>query len=216
MKIATLRCDNGGEYRNKEFELFCKQKGIQVEWTVPYTPEQNCVSERMNRTLVEKTRAMLEDCAMDKRFWGQAVQTAAYLANRSPTTAVDVKKTPFELWESRKPDVSNLRAFGSKVFVHVPKEQRKKLGAKAWVGVLVGYSQNGYRVRNSKKKRIIVARDVDIVESDVSVEKKVDSDTGDHYFWVTKSDEDSDDGCCRRCGELGACIAWTGEPGAVS
>ena len=59
-------------------QLYCKQRGIQMEWTNPYTPEQNGTSERMNRTLVEKARSMLEDKSLDKKLWGVAVQTAAY------------------------------------------------------------------------------------------------------------------------------------------
>ncbi|KXJ68982.1 hypothetical protein RP20_CCG000687 [Aedes albopictus] len=193
VKIATLRCDNGGEYRSKEFERFCKKKGIQVEWTVPYTPEQNGVSERMNRTLVEKTRAMLEDCGIDKRFWGQAVQTAAFLTNRSPTSAVDVKKTPFELWESKKPDVSKLRAFGSKVFVHLPKEHRTKLDAKTWKGIFVGYSHNGYRIWDPVKKRIIIARDVDFVETGECSGRNIDGGITDDYFRVRKPEDDHEE-----------------------
>lgn len=99
MKISRLRCDNGGEYTGRRFKQFCRSKGIQIEFTVPYTPEQNGTSERMNRTLVEKAKTMLLDSGLDKRFCGQAVQTAAYLLNRSPTSAVVYKQTPFELWE---------------------------------------------------------------------------------------------------------------------
>lgn len=165
-KVCRLRCDNGGEYRSREFKRFCADKGIQVEWTVPYTPEQNWVSERMNRTLVEKARSMLEDSKIDKRFWGQAVQTAAFLVNRSPSSALDSNVTPFELWEGRKPDVSKLRVFGCPMFVHIPKEHRKKLGAKAWKGIFVGYTHNGYRVWDPVAKKIVHARDVDCIESD--------------------------------------------------
>lgn len=163
-RVCRLRCDNGGEYRSKEFDRFCKGKGIQVEWTVPHTPEQNGVSERMNRTLVEKARSMLEDSQIDKRFWGQAIQTAAYLVNRSPSSALDSNVTPFELWEGRKPDVSKLRVFGCPMFVHIPKEHRKKLDAKAWKGTFVGYTHNGYRVWDPRTKKIVHARDVDCIE----------------------------------------------------
>lgn len=167
-KISRLRCDNGGEYKNKRFLKFCRNKGVQVEWTVPYTPQQNGLSERLNRTLVEKARAMLDDSSVDKRFWGQAVLTAAYLINRSPTNALKMKQTPFERWESRKPNVSNIRIFGCKVFVHVPDELRSKLDPKAWSGIFLGYSHNGYRVWNPVKEVIVVARDVDFVENEVS------------------------------------------------
>lgn len=148
-KIHRLRCDNGGEYKSKEFDRFCKEKGIQVEWTVPHTPEQNGVSERLNRSLVERARSMLDDSKADKRFWGQAIQTAAFLLNRSPTSAVDSNATPYELWEGCKPNVSKLRSFGSAAYVHVPKELRKKLDNKTWKGILLGYAHNGYCVESS-------------------------------------------------------------------
>lgn len=192
-RISRLRCDNGGEYRGKRFKQFCKSKGILQEFTVPYTPEQNGVSERMNRTLVERARAMLQDSGIEKFFWEQAIQTAAFLVNRSPTNALDANKTPFEMWESRKPDVSKLRAFGCRVFVHVPKENRKKLDAKSWQGLLLGYSPNGYRVWDSRTNKIIVARDVDFDESEVQ-SKVLDgakySDGLLHVPWnVEKSNE---------------------------
>lgn len=64
---------------------------------MPYTPEQNGVNERMNSTLVERARAMLQGSGVDKIFWEQAIQTAAYLVNRSPTNALTSHKTPFEM-----------------------------------------------------------------------------------------------------------------------
>lgn len=164
-KISRFRCDNGGEYRASAFRKFCKKKGIQIEWTVPYTPEQNGVSERMNRTLVEKARSMLEDSGIDKKFWGPAIQTAAFLSNRSPASALNSKQTPFEVWEGRKPDVHKLRAFGVDVYVHIPKEHRKKLDSKSWRGVFIGYSHNGYRVWDPQRKTVAVVRDVIFVEN---------------------------------------------------
>lgn len=149
-----------------------------MEWTVPYTPEQNGVSERMNRTLVESARSMLEDSQVSKRFWGQAVQTAAYLVNRSPSSALDSNVTPFELWEGRKPDVSKLRVFGCPMFVHVPKEHHKKLDAKAWKGIFLGYSHNGYRVWDPVAKKIVRARDVDCIEGGAVMPDKVKPRTG--------------------------------------
>lgn len=92
-KITRLRSDNGGEYVGKEMRLFCRQQGIKMEFTVPYSPEQNGVSERMNRTLVEKARSMLFDSGISKTFWGEAIETAAFLTNRSPASAIDQKVT---------------------------------------------------------------------------------------------------------------------------
>lgn len=165
-KISRIRCDNGGEYRNELFERFCRKKGIQMECTVPYTPEQNGISERMNRTLVEKARAMLFDSRVDKKFWCEAVETAAYLVNRSPASALQDGKTPSELWDNRRPDVSGLRVWGSPAYCHVPKEHRKKLDSKTWKGIFLGYHCNGYRIWDPKWKKVVVLRDVIIDETD--------------------------------------------------
>lgn len=170
-RISRLRCDNGGEYVGREFKKFCKKKGIQIEWTTPYSPEQNGVSERMNRTLVEKVRSMLCDSGVGKELWGPAIQTAAYLVNRSPASALGNRKTPYEVWEGRKPNVRNLRAFGADVHVHIPKERRKKLDAKSWKGIFVGYAPCGYRVWDPKHKRIVVVRDVVFVEDSHTTSK---------------------------------------------
>lgn len=186
-QISRLRCDNGGEYTGKHFKKFCANKGIQMELTVAYTPEQNGVSERMNRTLVEKARAMLVDSGVSKEFWGQAVQTAAYLLNRSPTCAVQTKKTPFELWEDKKPDVSKLRVFGCSVFVHVPSQLRKKLDSKSWRGIFLGYSPNGYRVWDPVKRRIVTARDVVFVETEIGREEQPKPVAGDQLIEISSS-----------------------------
>lgn len=72
-RISRLRSDNGGEYCGKRFKKFCISEGIQQEFTVPYTLEQNGVSERVNRTLVEKASAMLQDSGISKFLWDQAI-----------------------------------------------------------------------------------------------------------------------------------------------
>lgn len=190
--ISRFRCDNGGEYKSRAFTDFCKQKGIVIEWTVPYTPEQNGTSERMNRTLVEKTRSMLEDSGVNKRLWGPAVQTAAFLANRSPASAIDSKKTPFEIWNGQKPDVKRLRVFGADVYVHIPKECRKKLDAKSWRGTFVGYTTNGYRIWNPVRKEIVTARDVIFVEERDRSVQQVNEDSGNDKLWIPRLEADDE------------------------
>ena len=62
-----------------------KSEGIRHEYTIPKTPEQNGVAERLNRTLVESSSSMLLDANLPQRFWAEAVSTATYLRNRCPT-----------------------------------------------------------------------------------------------------------------------------------
>nr|GEU91101.1 retrovirus-related Pol polyprotein from transposon TNT 1-94 [Tanacetum cinerariifolium] len=92
-KIKCLRTDNGGEYTCDEFDLFYRQEGIKRQFTTPYTPQQNRVAERMNRTLLERARAMLATASLGKSFWAEAVNTACYVINRSPSTALDPKSS---------------------------------------------------------------------------------------------------------------------------
>ena len=102
MKI--IRTDNGGEFTSTEFEHYLREEGIKHKYTIPKTLQQNGVSERMNRTLVEAVRSMLVDAKLPHRLWAEALSTAAYLVNRSHTKALG-DKTPFEAWYGKKPSV---------------------------------------------------------------------------------------------------------------
>lgn len=124
-QVLTLRSDNGTEYVNKELEDFLKSKGIiQHQTTARYTPEQNGAAERLNRTLMDRIRAMLGDSGLSKELWAEAACTANYIRNRSPAFGRD--RTPWELFFGKKPDVSNMRTFGAEAYALVPKELRRK------------------------------------------------------------------------------------------
>ena len=78
-RIKTLRTDNGGEYTSTEFQNYLKEKGIRHELTVPESPQQNGVSERMNRTLVESARSIISHAGLPNMFWAEAISAAAYI-----------------------------------------------------------------------------------------------------------------------------------------
>lgn len=158
-KVKILRTDNGGEYTSGEFEKYLKKEGIRHELTIPKNPEQNGVAERMNRTLVEMTRSMLHD--MPKKFWAEALSTAVYLRNRSPTTSVP-DMTPYEALQGEKPDVSHLKQFGCICYAHIPKDERKKLDSKATKCIFLGYGDRvkGYRLYDETRGKVIHSRDV--------------------------------------------------------
>ena len=108
-KIKTLHTDNGGEYTSTEFSTYLKK--VCHELMVQKTLQQNGVAERMNRTLVETVHSMLSGAKLPKKFWAEALNTAVYLRNRSPSRAVQ-EVTPFEALIKQKPDVSHFRVFG--------------------------------------------------------------------------------------------------------
>ena len=160
-KIKILRSDNGGEYTSKEFSNYLKEKGIQQQLSVPRTPQQNGVAERMNRTIQETARSMMHNAGQDKKFWAEAVCTAVMIRNRSPTVSVD-NMTPYECFYGSKPDVSHFKVFGCKAYMHVPKENRKKWDSKTKKCIFVGYSitSKGYRLYDPVSRKICVSRDV--------------------------------------------------------
>ncbi len=172
-RIGTLRTDNGGEYLSKEFEDYLMSKGTRHELTVPHSPEQNGVAERMNRTLVESARAMLSHAKLPNRYWAEAVSTAAYIRNRTPTTAIKEDKTPHERWYGRKPNVSHFKVFGCVAYSHVPDPERQKLDKKAVKLRFIGYSKvsKGYRLLDENTRRISTRRDVVFNEADFQVTK---------------------------------------------
>ena len=84
-RIMHFRCDNGkAEYDNAVFQKIHKEEGIMYELLAPYIQNQNGVSERMNRTIMEKARSILLEAGLPESFWAEAVNTAMYLHNRSP------------------------------------------------------------------------------------------------------------------------------------
>ena len=159
--INSVRSDNGGEYRSDEFKKYCSEKGISQQFTNPYCPQQNGVSERLNRTIVESARSMLCHAKLPLKFWAEAVNTVVYLRNRSPTSALN-GRTPFEYWFNRKPDVSNLRVFGCICYVHIPDALRKKLDPKSYKAIFVGYPSDtkGYKVYNVNSGKFCRSRNI--------------------------------------------------------
>jgi transposase InsO family protein len=110
-RIKVMRTYNGGELCGNEFKEFCKKCDIARQNTTPYTPQYNGVAERMNMTLLEKVRCMLSGVGLGQEFWAEAVGTACYLVNKSPSSALD-DNTPQEVWTGKKPSLTHLKVFG--------------------------------------------------------------------------------------------------------
>ena len=83
--IQTLRTDRGGEFTSQEFQVFCDNNGVRRHLTAPYSPQQNGVVERRNRTLMEMTRSIMKHMKIPNYMWGEAVRHSTYLINRVAT-----------------------------------------------------------------------------------------------------------------------------------
>jgi hypothetical protein len=179
LSIKCLRTDRGGEFTSNEFKEYCKMNGIKRQLTAAYTPQQNGVAERKNRTVMNMVRSLLVEKNVPRKFWAEAVNWAFYVLNRCPTSSVK-EMTPVEAWCGVKPSVGHLRVFGCIAYAHVPDARRTKLEDKSRCCVLFGISEESkaYRLYDPTSKRIIISRDV-VFEED------------GQWNWEKRSEEDN-------------------------
>lgn len=176
--LVCLRTDRGGEYNSRTFQDYCTEHGIKRQLTTAYTPQQNGVAERKNRSVLNMTRCMMMGMNVPQRFWPEAVQYSVYILNRSPTSILG-NITPTEKWNNHKPSVDHLRVFGCVAFALIPYEKRIKLDEKSIKCVMFGVSRESkaYRLYDPTTKKIITSKDVAFDENkgwnwDESVENR--------------------------------------------
>jgi hypothetical protein len=161
LKVKKIRSDNGSEFKNLQVEEFLEEEGIKHEFSTPYTPQQNGVVERKNRTLIDMARTMLGEYKMPEQFWSEDVNTACHAINWLYLHRL-LKKTSYELLTGNKPNFSYFRVFGSKCYILVKKGRHSKFAPKAVEGFLLGYDSNtkAYRVFNKSSRLVEVSSDV--------------------------------------------------------
>ena len=185
-----MRTDNGTEYKNKAFKIFCISKEIAREFTVPETPEQNDVAERFNRTVVEAARCLLIDSKLPKRYWVRAVDTACYARN----LVVKDKNTQsaFEnFFFSRKPRSDHLKVFGCVAYSKNHDDCKKtKFDPKATKCLFIGYSDNttAYLLQNIKTRQFFPSRNVRFNENNLPGFHNETEDLEDSFLYLD-SDE---------------------------
>jgi transposase InsO family protein len=124
VKIKKIRSDNGKEFDNINIEAYCDEIGIKHEVSSTYTPQQNGVVKRKNRTLITLARTMLDEYNTLEKLWAKAINTACYASNRLFIQKF-LGKTPYELLNGKKPDVSFFWMFGCKCYIY---KKRQHLG----------------------------------------------------------------------------------------
>src|ERR1044072_4976650 len=163
LKIMSMRSDHGGEFQNEDFELFCDEYGINHNFSAPITPQKNCFVERNIRSLEELARTMLNETNFPKYFWADVVSTACYVSNRVLIRHI-LKKTPYELYKGRKPNISHLHVFGCKCFVHNNgKDNLGKFDAKSDEGIFLGYSLSSKAYRVFNKRTLVVEESMHVI-----------------------------------------------------
>lgn len=160
-KVKIFRSDNGTEFCNKNMAKFLSERVIIHQKSVRSTPEQNGSAEREMRTIVEAARSMIHSRNLSLTLWAEAVNVAVHVLNATGTSTV-VDRTPYELCHRKKADVRHLKPFGVDVYMHIPKQVRKKWDSKATKEIFVGYGENrkGFRLWNPVNNKIETSRDV--------------------------------------------------------
>jgi hypothetical protein len=175
LRIKKIRSDNGAEFKNSQIEGFLEEEGIKHEFSSPYTPQQNGVVERKNRTLLDMARTMLDEYKTSDRFWVEAINTACYSINRLYLHRIQ-KKTSYELLTGKKSNVSYFRVFGSKCFILTKRGRKSKFAPKVVEGFLLGYDSNtrAYRVFNKSTGLVEGSYDIVFDETNGSQVEQVD------------------------------------------
>jgi hypothetical protein len=168
--VKALRSDRGGEYLSGDFIGYLREHGILSQLTAPGTPQQNGVSERRNRTLLDMVRSMLSYADLPITFWGHALLTAAYILNHVPSKSVPL--TPRELWAGRKPTLRHFRIWGCPA--HVRRDKGNKMEARSKVCLFIGYPKEtkGYLFYDPKEKKVLVSTNVVFLETDYMMDHR--------------------------------------------
>ncbi|KAH9685489.1 Integrase catalytic domain-containing protein [Citrus sinensis] len=137
-------------------------------------PQQNGVVERKNRSIQEMARTMLNENALSKYFWAEAVNTACYVLNRV-LIRHNLNKTPYEMWKDRKPNIGYFKVFECKCFVLNTKDNLGKFDPKSDVGIFLGYSNSSKAYRVYNKRTLVVEESMHVTfdESNPSSTEKV-------------------------------------------
>ena len=169
MKIKRFRSDNGTEFVNCEMKSFFGENGILHETSCVSTPQQNGLAERRMGYVLATTRSLLFQGNMPKRYWGEAVLTAAHLINRIPMKVIEYD-SPLGLLTKFFPKVRLFmglpaRVFGCVAFIH---QNTGKLDPRGLRCIFIGYygSQKGYRCYHPPSRKFFVSADIVFNESE--------------------------------------------------
>nr|GFB52242.1 hypothetical protein [Tanacetum cinerariifolium] len=159
--VIIIRTNNCTKFKNQVLKKYFDSVGISHQMSSVRTPQQNGVVERRNRTLAEAARTMLIFSRVSLFLWAEAMATACFTQNLSIIHR-RFNKTPYELINGRKPDISFLHVFGALCYPKNDREDIGKLGAKGDIGFLIGYFANScaYRIYNQRTKKIMETMNV--------------------------------------------------------
>nr|GEX23201.1 putative ribonuclease H-like domain-containing protein [Tanacetum cinerariifolium] len=170
LKVKIIKSDNGTELKNNDLNQFCGMKGINREFSVPRTPQQNGIAERKNRTLIEAARTMMAGSLLPIPFWAEVVNTICYVQNQVLVTKPQ-NKTPYELLLGNIASIGFMRPFGCPVTILNTLDPLGKFDGKVDEGFLIRYSVSSktFRVFNSRTRIVQETLHIDFLENKPNV-----------------------------------------------
>lgn len=189
--VRTLRSDNGGEYVGHEFKIYLAERGILHETSAAYTPAKNGVSERGNRPLMDGARSLLFASNLPSSLWAEAVAYIVFIRNRLISSTNNV--TPYEAWYGRKPNLADIRIFGSRAFVRCPDARKLDQGCEKGAFVGLSDTQKASRIYvASTPPRIVVSHDVKVDETTMYFKASTSEPSFTSDDWTEKTILDHD------------------------
>ena len=147
----TVRTDQGGELGlSQDFQKMVANENFTLEVTGADASAQNAIAESPNKHLVNMMRCLLHAADLGPEYWSFALRHAVYVKNRIPHKFIKI--TPYEALTGTKPNITNLRTFGCRVFVKKPGDKPAKLDHHTSNGIFVGYTattKNIYYINDS-------------------------------------------------------------------
>jgi transposase InsO family protein len=164
-RLKAVKLDRGGEFMSSDFKELCDKHGINREYTIPRTPQQNGVVERQNRTVQQMARSMMNEKNIGQTYWVEAIHTTVHVLNKAHLRPKS-DKTPYELWYGRPASIKHFKVFGSKCYIKNNDENLGKYDDRADEVIFLGYATNskGYRCYNKRPHKMVDCIDIKVDE----------------------------------------------------
>ncbi|MBW0465187.1 hypothetical protein O181_004902 [Austropuccinia psidii MF-1] len=187
--VKRILTNGEKEFVNKFISKFCANRRIENITTSPYTPQHNGIVESLNRTLLDKARAMRVETGVPKELWAELINTAVYLRVRTSLGGI----SPWENIFNIKPNLKRIKRFGCRAWV-ATNSYKKKFDNRAEKGILVGYEPKWgvYRVFLEEKQVVIQSRDVRFDEDELPLMSKAVDNTEQIEYGSFKQIEPED------------------------
>ena len=142
-KLKYIHMDCGKEFLSDQLKEWCKERGIEIQLTAPYSPSQNGVAECINHTLIELACAMIATNKLPEYLWESTVAQAMYLQNQAFT--ITLNTMPYQIWHKNKPNVAHLREFSALIWILLQgKYIQWKILPKSKQRVFVSYNNSSH------------------------------------------------------------------------